>query len=215
MILASRSCAAIMLAVCFLQLLVAPVFAQSTTKSAAPSPPPAKHASDRAARRLRVTLKETGAAQAEGGQVYSTASVDADRGVQQVQVVDGGKVFFRTGQSVPISNFNVAATAAGAIVSQEVRFRDVTNGFYVAPRLAGDVVTAEVSVSRDSPSNVGTGPGSASLLSVITTVSGKLGEWIEIGSVGAREQSGRSISTRSTSTAGGERHILLKFEELH
>lgn len=204
-----------MLAACVLQLLAAPVFAQSATKSTTSSPPPAKHVSERPARRLRVTLKETGAAQAEGGQIYSTASVDTERGLQQVQVVDGGKAFFRTGQSVPISNFSVAATAAGAVVSQEVRFRDLTNGFYVAPRLSGEVVTAEVSVSRDSPSNVGTGPGSASLLSVITTVSGKLGEWIEIGSVGAREQPGRSVSTRSTSTSGGERHVLVRFEELH
>ena len=206
-----RSCTALFLLGLLCALAIPPASAQTLKPaSAQPSVKPGK-----TERRLRVTLKETAGASTSGGQVYSTANVDSGREVQQVMVIDGGKAFMRTGQSVPISSLTLAATPADTIASQDIRFRDLNSGFYVAPKLTGDTVTAEVSVSRDVSANVGSGPGSATLFAIVTTVSGKIGQWIEIGSTGSQAQTASTISTRSVRTSGGERHILIKFEDLH
>ena len=102
-------------------------------------------------------------------------------------------------------------------VNNAVEYRDITSGFYVLPRLAGDRVTLEINPQRDTPARPEQNlpPGSVNVQQASTTVSGRLGEWIEVGGVVqgvASQQTTILGSTRELSS--DNRRILLKVEEL-
>jgi hypothetical protein len=107
----------------------------------------------------------------------------------------------------------VVVGPGGAMVSESVVFRDIGQGFYAEPRLAGDRVTLEISQQADSPGRYGYGSADTQRLS--TTVSGRLGEWIELGGGGRRattgERGGISLSTQDVSES---RSVWLLVEEL-
>jgi len=98
-----------------------------------------------------------------------------------------------------------------------VEYRDVTTGFYVVPRLAGDRVTLEINPQRDTLANPDQNlpRGSVNIQQAATTVSGRLGEWIEVGGIVqgvANQQTAILGSTRELSR--DNRQILLKVEEI-
>jgi len=149
--------------------------------------------------------------------VYSSQSLDNDRTAQQVQVLEGNEAYIRVGQSVPVPNRTVTRSVIGGRVVEHsvdaVDYRDALTGFHVRPRLAGDIVTLEVSPQRDTLGNQGR--GSVNVQRVSTTVSGRLGEWMEIGGI----VSGRSFEEsgyahRTTTTTGDNRRVLIKVDEL-
>jgi hypothetical protein len=169
---------------------------------------------DHEPRRLLVSVRQddgTGE-----GQVYSTRTASSKQNAQQIQVLDGAQGFVQAGLSLPVSSPTVAAGPGGAVVAGNVRFRDLNTGFYVTPRLTGDKVTVDISARRETTAGVGTGPGSAETQGIVTTVSGRLGEWIRIGGSGLAP-TGKSVDGAQTwGTASGERkQLLLKVEELH
>ncbi len=147
------------------------------------------------------------------GQVYDSRGSSTDRVSQQVQVVEGGKAFINVGTSVPVPLREVVMGPGGAVVSESVVYRDIGTGFYAEPQLAGDNVSLTISPTHDTPGRYG--PGSANIQRLTTTVTGRLGEWIDLGgSVEERtgDQSGMlRYSTRSGSTG---RRVQLKVEEL-
>ena len=58
------------------------------------------------------------------------------------------------------------------------QYREVNSGFYVSPRLNGNRVTLEISTQNDA---LQPGQGAtASVQHVSTTVSGRLGEWLQV-----------------------------------
>ena len=155
------------------------------------------------------------------GRVDNTRSLESDRNVQTLQVLEGNSAFIRIGQSVPVPQRQVVRTVVnGQIVervSNAVEYRDVMSGFSVLPRVSGDSVTLEVSPQSDTLANPGQNPagGSINVQRAATTVSGRLGEWIEIGGMAqgaASEQSAILGGTREISS--DNRRILLKVEEI-
>ena len=155
------------------------------------------------------------------GRIDNTRSLDAERNAQSLQVLEGNSAFIRTGQSVPVPQRQVVRTIVnGQVVervSNSVEFRDVLTGFYVLPRLAGDRVTLEINPQRDTLARPEQNlpPGSVNVQQAATTVSGRLGEWIEVGGVvqGVSNQHATILgSTRETSS--DDRRILLKVEEI-
>jgi len=87
----------------------------------------------------------------------------------------------------------------------------------VLPRLAGDRVTLEINPQRDTLARPEQNlpRGSVNIQRAGTTVSGRLGEWIELGAVAqgvSNQQSAILGSTRETSE--GNRRILLKVDEI-
>lgn len=147
------------------------------------------------------------------GQVYDSRSAGSERVAQQVQVVEGGKAFINVGTSVPVPLRQVVVGPGGAVVSESVVFRDLGTGFYAEPQLAGDNVTLNISPTHDTPGAYG--PGSANIQRLSTTVSGRLGEWIDLGG-SVEERSGESSGITRYSTRGGStgRRVQLKVEEL-
>lgn len=148
--------------------------------------------------------------------VYDTRSSGDARTSQTVQVVEGGRAFIQVGQSLPMPLRQVMLGPNGAVVTEGMVYRDIGQGFYAVPQLAGDRVTLEISPQFDTPGNQGYGgANSVNTQRVSTTVSGRLGEWIELGG------SGQQASGRERGNLGGgaselrdSRSVWLLVEEL-
>ena len=147
------------------------------------------------------------------GRVLNSQSAATDRGVQTVQVLEGNEAQIRVGQSVPVRSRNVIQTPQGARISETVKYRDADTGFRVRPRVNGDRVTLEISTRRDAPAD----PNSQTfnVQRVDTVVSGRLGEWMEIGGVDqSRVQTDDGTLSRRSVSTSDDRKVFLKVEQM-
>lgn len=145
------------------------------------------------------------------GRALEREGRESDRSTQFVQVLEGTPAFIAIGQSQPVIERVWVQTPYGGRVVESLGSRDLATGFYVVPWISGDRVSLEINPRRDEP-----GPGgSVRTQETRTTVSGRLGEWLDLGGVSrgrAAEVSG--IADRRASGATEERTILLRVEEL-
>jgi len=93
----------------------------------------------------------------------------AERVDQRVQTVDGGRATILTGESRPTRQRQYIQTPAGPIPQEVVVVQERTTGFEVIPRVSGERVTMQIFSTN-----------------TVQTVSGRLGEWLELGAIGAR-----------------------------
>lgn len=147
-----------------------------------------------------------------GGRVVDSRSARTAGTTQTVQVVEGGRAFIQVGRSLPLPLRQVVVGPGGAAVRETVVYRDVGQGFDVEPHLVGDTVTLEISPRFDTPRGA---YGSADTLRLSTTVSGRLGEWIELSGSG-RQASERERTNLSLGTAEvrENRSVWLRVEEV-
>jgi hypothetical protein len=144
--------------------------------------------------------------------VYSSSRVSHDRVNQQVQTIDGGRASIMVGESFWLPLRQIIVGPGGAVVSETLVQRDLGSGFVAVPRLSGERVTLEISPRDDTPGPL---PGSVNVQRLVTTVSGRLGEWFELGgTVGEQSGSSAGITRYGTQSASRTRRILLKVEEL-
>lgn len=111
--------------------------------------------------------------------------------VYQVRVAEGNEAFIETGDRVPY-----IAGDDGTV------FQNVTSGFYVLPRIHGNSVTLEVSPFKNSLSS--SRSGNIETQSANTTLSGRVGEWLQIGGV-SEQRSYTQSGTASYSSGNSER----------
>lgn len=147
-----------------------------------------------------------------GAKVWATEGQEGSTDVQHLQVLEGNPAFIRVGQAVPYRGRTVYRDARGAtVVEDSTSYRDVSSGFYVLPRVSGDQVILEINPRKDT-----LGPrGAVNVQQASTAVSGRLGEWIELGGVGQQAESwsgGTVYSTRRMRS--DDRSIFVKVEEL-
>ncbi len=148
-----------------------------------------------------------------GAQASNTQKSGTTRGQQSVRTVEGGRAFINVGQSVPLPVRQVVQSPGGATVTETVVYRDSGQGFYAQPRLSGDRVTLEISPQNDTPGNQGY--GSVNTQRMTTTVSGRLGEWIEVGGANQQFSSQKSGNLSSGSREGYDnRSVWLMVEEV-
>ncbi len=140
------------------------------------------------------------------GRVSQSQSAATDSGVQTLQVVEGNEAYIQIGQSVPVRS----QSAQG---SETVQYRDAGTGFYVRPRVSGNQVTLSISTRRDSVADPNT--GAINVQHVDTVVSGRLGEWLELGGI-AQESVQRDSGTVNRRSVGGrdDRRVFLKVDEM-
>jgi type II secretory pathway component GspD/PulD (secretin) len=144
-------------------------------------------------------------------QAQSNESRGNENTVQELQVLEGSQAFIRVGQSVPVPQQTVVTNSQGTQRMETVQFRDINSGFYVKPRVSGDLVTLEVSPQRET---AGAG-GSVNTQRVSSVVSGRLGEWIELGGiVQNRMQQNSEIASRDSERNVDQRNIYIKVEEI-
>jgi hypothetical protein len=128
---------------------------------------------------------------------------------QTVQVIEGNPVFIRVGTSVPVRNPQGNAGSRG---SEAVEYRDAVTGFYAQPRVNGDQVTIQIAARRDAVESL---PGAISIQRVDSVVSGKLGDWLEVGSIEEEEFRGETgIIYKRNRSGDRQRRTWLKVEKL-
>jgi hypothetical protein len=160
----------------------------------------------------RVEVGSGGTMVSGRGHLYQSDSRSRRDTSQQVQTMDGGRAAIMVGESFFLPLRQVVLTPAGVVVSESLVQRDLGTGFVAVPRLNGDRVTLDISPRDDTPGSL---PGSVNSTRLVTTVSGRLGEWLELGgSVGEQSAAGSGIASYGTRTASRTRRLLLKVEEL-
>lgn len=158
-----------------------------------------------------LVVEKSGGGSTVRGRVLDSQSSQDENATQRLQVLEGGQAFIRAGQSVPVQGQTVISTPQGAQTVDSVQFRDVTSGFYVRPRVSGDIVTVEINQQRDTP---GVG-GSVNVQQASSVVSGRLGEWMELGGIAQqRSQQDQSLGSRSSERNSDQRNIYIKVEEI-
>ena len=147
--------------------------------------------------------------------VTSARSIEDERNTQQLQVLEGNRALVRSGKSVPVPQRQVIQDQWGTRVIDSTQYQEVNSGFYVLPRISGDRVTLEISAQNDA---LVPGSGDQPVMRVqqaSSTVSGRLGEWLEVGGLGQQQNHDDSaISTRGASRASGQRSVLIRVEEV-
>jgi hypothetical protein len=158
---------------------------------------------DRPARRLQVLVRLDSAADRSQRELGATGGIgnrgsnieiraqDASGGAgervdQQLTLLEGGRGFIATGRSDPL--------------------RERASGFEVVPRVSGDTVTLDIAQQRESGDQ---------FQRLSTTVSARLGEWVEVGGVadgGARDE--RGILSSGHFASSSSRRVWLKVVEL-
>lgn len=131
-----------------------------------------------------------GQARDNGGGVqierHRTASRDDAPQAQRIEVLSGHRALIQTGQQVPMAKRQLRDGRAETVIEHQ----DVSSGFSVVPHLSGDnrvlLEIAPYSADLDSA-----GGGRINRQQVYTTVSGRLGEWLEIAGSPEREDSER------------------------
>ena len=128
----------------------------------------------------------------------STHQRQTSNPVHQLRVSEGTEGFIQTGKQIPYFT-GYSST----------EYKDVTTGFYVLPRIHGDMVTLQISPFKNSLTK--TGKGSIETQSARTTITGRIGEWLPLG--GVTEQSKRSqssIGSSSSSKSQSQHSIWIK-----
>jgi len=154
---------------------------------------------DDAVERERRAVGASGTIGSGGARIGVTAEDSrasaGERVDQRLQVLEGGRAVIFTGQSRPQQDF----------------IQDMATGFEVTPRLSGDRVFLEIAPQRETQ---GAQPGSVQGQRLATTITTRLGEWVELGgtaSDAARDE--RGIASASRMRATESRRVWLKVEE--
>ncbi len=185
---------------------------------------------DRAQRQLLISLRQDfgGVARSGGvggqivlapgasgarGSVFERSGTAQDNLWQQVRVQEGNQAYISSGESTLVQQRSVTRTVNGVIVSESALPRDFNTGFYVTPRVNGDTVFLEIGAQRDSRADLG--PGSANTNRVVSSISGRLGEWIELAGVNQSQSADtRGLMSRSSDAGAQERRVYVRVEEV-
>ncbi len=147
--------------------------------------------------------------------VREDISLEGDKKTQQIQVLEGNRALIRSGVSVAVPQRQVIQQPFGVRVIDSVQYQDVNSGFYVLPRVQGDNVTLEITAQNDSLSVDAHGIPSPRIQQVATTVTGRLGTWINLGGLGQQKNNQNdSIAARNATQLNEQRDVWIKVEQL-
>jgi len=125
-----------------------------------------------------------------GATVFAgSRSVQTDQqNTSSVRALEGSEAYISIGQSVPFTSSTVTTGRYPPVAQRTTSFRDVTSGFYATARVSGNTVTLEISSRQQAyrPRD-----GTIDTKGATSVVTGRLGEWIELGAV-REAQSGSS-----------------------
>lgn len=151
------------------------------------------------------------------GRVIDSQQTTRDRNEQTIQVLEGRSAYISTGVSRPVPGRQVVRTVInGQIVDRVVdstEYREASTGFHVLPRVQGDQVTLDISPQRESFDDQRR--GAVNVQRVVTTVSGRLGVWMDLGGIGDTRSDERSaLLGRGVERSDERRGVQVKVEEL-
>jgi hypothetical protein len=149
-----------------------------------------------------------------GVHIVSTRTLEDDKNTQQLTVLEGHRARVSNGQSVPVEQRVQTAWGTQTVT----RYQSVESGFYVLPRIHGEMVTLEISAQNDAfVQNQGAAAYPATRIQqASTTLSGRLGEWIDAGGTIVQSESENSgILSRSNSQRHERSTMLIKVDEVN
>jgi type II secretory pathway component GspD/PulD (secretin) len=112
----------------------------------------------------------------------AVAQQDSVRTVSTMRTIEGSETWIAVGQSVPITATQVAGDRHGTVEYSSTGYRDVSTGFYATVRLNGEFVTLEIS-PRQQRLRGGTTRPVIETAGSVSTIHGRLGEWLPLGAV--------------------------------
>lgn len=132
--------------------------------------------------------------------------------LQEVQTIEEAPASIMAGQSLVLPMRQVVRSPAGVVVAEHRVRRDLGSGFIAVAHLVGEQVTVTI---RPVEASAGSLPGTVNTFELSTTVSGRLGEWLELGGASseAEAETGQSAGF-STQSASRQRRVLLQVEAL-
>ncbi len=134
-----------------------------------------------------------------------------DRFTSQVQALEGSPAYIAIGQSVPVPETVVTQTPGGSVVRSTTTYRNASSGVAVIPRISGDRVFLDIAPQTARPG----GAGAVNYQQIVTTASGRLGEWFPLGGIdqsAVRSQSGVLSSGSAARTATSS--VWVKVDEI-
>ena len=136
--------------------------------------------------------------------LHDRSSTTSQSSQQFVQALEGQPAYISSGLRVPLQT--TERYYGGGIPYQRstTQLHDVTQGFYVVPRVNGDSVTLEIAQHDDKP---GRRHGVIDTQRIDTVVHGRLGEWINLGGLDTTQTDhqggiGRSVNSRDGQLQG-------------
>lgn len=140
--------------------------------------------------------------------VYSTADADSDVFEQHIQTVAGQEAFFQVGQARPVTTQRTIVSGQVTGISERTEWQKLQSGFTALARVNGETVSVAIAPRRASSDGE-----QVSFQVANTTVSGRLGEWLEIGGVQEDVQTeSHGIVHRTESRDQGNQHIRIKVD---
>jgi len=164
--------------------------------------------------RLHVNIPLDAPEQTRGaihGRYYSTQRDDRLENKQRIRTLEGTAAIIKTGRTIPYQNFGPFGPDPYGYGPSSTEFLEVTTGFSVIPRFAGNhQVILEI-----SPWSERFGNGFVESRNAQSTIRAALGEWVEIGGhdqISRMDQKGL-LSRRYQSDTRRDR-ILIKVDDL-
>ena len=178
---------------------------------------------DRPARRLQVLVRFDNALDASAREIGASGTIGSrgsridvraedsrsrgdERVDQRLQVLEGGRGLITMGQTTPLRQRQLIQTPGGVVAQETIVMQDRATGFEVVPRVSGETVYLDITPQRESGD---------SFQRISTTVSGRLGEWFEVGGAATgASRDDRGIASSGRAASSESRRVWLKVEEL-
>ncbi len=186
---------------------------------------------DRAPRNLLISVDNSSSASGQDRSIegsthlYSSSRTGADINVDvkgrshrsnadgryQLRVLEGHAAVIETGRDTPYQGYEVIEDRNGRIIRKHIDYREVRSGFYVVPQVIGQRVDLEIVPQQESLSDKA--DGSLKLQHIDTVVSGRLGEWINIGGIMAgQRQDSRGLLAQTQRRSDMQTTVRIKVE---
>lgn len=143
---------------------------------------------------------ETGRGEVRGRdqvRIIRRSTQELGSGTQQVQATEGYPALIQMGQSVPLTT---SGTDSYGQPYRQTQYQNVMRGFYATATVTGDRVHVTISSNNDRVERIR--PDVINVQTTDTRVSGRLGEWIQLGSIGESSASNQSGVLRRHATEG-------------
>lgn len=168
---------------------------------------------------VRITAPARGGrgvtAQADGARarIWSSDAAERDEDMQQIRVLEGRQAFIRLGLAVPLKETTVVQGGVTSRIVESTRYQEIGTGFYVVPRLSGDQVVLDIHPQKERL--IGGAGQNIETQHLVTTVSGRLGEWIELGGLSQQQEDSETGWVHGTAKMSSDsRRVWIKVEEL-
>lgn len=143
--------------------------------------------------------------------VRSTRDKSGERNNFQVTALEGTPAFINAGEAFPVPTQSGYIVNGQPVITQGIEYQQLNSGFYALARTHGDDVTVDISPQREvlDPR----GGGHIQTTSLVTTVRGRLGEWLELGGTSQqRTQQGGGLLRSTRSKDNTQQTLWMKVE---